>query len=185
VAGLPVRGRNAAGRAAACWLPVAPRLTPHGLRQTLMDRLDMPSKLKDERMGHIDGSVQARYSHITAEMRRQLLDGLTDLWDAALDQRLRSSDSSPVGVLDALLREHGSPASKFNGEPSERSVRDILRTAKSVIVSTGGELAAERADERALRLDDLVDRVEIVGRSGRVLGVVPVAEACVERTPSV
>jgi hypothetical protein len=71
--GVPVRGRNAAGRADACWLPVAPRLTPHGLRhthKTLMDGLDTPSKLKDERMGHIDGSVQARYSHITAEMRR-------------------------------------------------------------------------------------------------------------------
>jgi hypothetical protein len=90
-----------------------------------MDGLDTPSKLKDERMEHVDGSVQARYSHITADMRRQLLDGLTDLWDAALDQRLRYSGSSPVEVLDALLREHGSPASKFNGEPSERSVRDI------------------------------------------------------------
>jgi integrase len=80
--GVPVRGRNAAGRADACWLPVAPRLTPHGLRhthKTLMDGLDTPSKLKDERMGHVDGSVQARYSHITADMRRQLLDGLTDL----------------------------------------------------------------------------------------------------------
>jgi hypothetical protein len=39
------------------------------------------------------------------EMRGRLLDGLTDLWDTALDQRLSYSDSSPVGVLDALLRE--------------------------------------------------------------------------------
>lgn len=110
--GVPVRGRNAAGRADACWPPVAPRLTPHGLRhthKTLMDGLDTPSKLKDERMGHIDGSVQARYSHITADVRRQLLDGLTDLLDAALDQRLRYSGSSPVGVLDALLRERDRP----------------------------------------------------------------------------
>jgi hypothetical protein len=52
-------------------------------------------------------------------------------------------------------------------------------------VAAGGELAAERADERALRLDDLVDRIEIVGPSARVLGVVPVAEVCVELTPSV
>jgi len=61
--GVPVPGRNAAGRADACWLPIAPRLTPHGLRhthKTLMDGLDTPSKLKDERMGHIDGSEQAR-----------------------------------------------------------------------------------------------------------------------------
>ena len=106
--GVPVRGRNAAGRADACWLPVAPRLTPHGLRhthKTLMDGLDTPPKLKDEWMGHLDGSVQARYSHITTEMRCRLLDGLTDLWNAALDQRMSYSVSSPVGVLDALLRD--------------------------------------------------------------------------------
>jgi integrase len=108
VAGRAGAGQERTGPADACWLPVAPRLTPHGLRhthKTLMDGLDTPSKLKDERMEHVDGSVQARYSHITADMRRQLLDGLTDLWDAALDQRLRYSGSSPVGVLDALLRE--------------------------------------------------------------------------------
>ena len=70
-----------------------------------MDGLDTPPKLKDERMGHLDGSVQARYSHITAEMRCRLLDGLTDLWNAALDQRMSYSASSPVTVLDALLRQ--------------------------------------------------------------------------------
>jgi hypothetical protein len=61
------------------------------------------SKLMDERMGHEDGSVQARYSHITAVMRRQLLDGLTTLWVAALDARLALSPRSPVEVLDGLL----------------------------------------------------------------------------------
>jgi hypothetical protein len=40
--GVPVRGRNAAGRADACWLPIAPGLTPHGLRhshRTVMEEL--------------------------------------------------------------------------------------------------------------------------------------------------
>ena len=32
--GIPVRGRNAAGRADSCWLPIARGLTPHGLRHT-------------------------------------------------------------------------------------------------------------------------------------------------------
>jgi hypothetical protein len=50
----------------------------------------------------------ARYSHITAEMRWRLLEGLTDLWDAAFDQRMNYSVGSPVGVLDALLRERWS-----------------------------------------------------------------------------
>ena len=78
--GVPVRGRNAAGRADACWLPVASGLTPHGLRhshKTVMEALGTPSKLMDERMGHEDGSVQAVYSHITPQMRRRLVDGLT------------------------------------------------------------------------------------------------------------
>jgi integrase len=106
--GVPARGRNAAGRADACWVPLAPRLTPHGLRhthKTLMEELGTPGKLMDARMGHEDGSVQARYSHITATMRRLLLDGLTDLWHAALDARLALSSRSPVAVLDRLLIE--------------------------------------------------------------------------------
>lgn len=107
--GVPVRGRNALRRADSCWLPIAPRLTPHGLRhthKTLMDELDTPLKLKDERMGHEDGSVQARYSHITADMRRRLLDGLTELWLAALQERRRMSAESPVALLNALLKSH-------------------------------------------------------------------------------
>ncbi|GIH19170.1 tyrosine-type recombinase/integrase [Rugosimonospora africana] len=106
--GIPVRGRNAAGRAEACWAPIAPGLTPHGLRhtqKTLMDGLGIPAKLADERMGHEDGSVQARYSHVTADMRAQLLDGLTGLWHTALDARRALSPHSPVAVLDRLLRE--------------------------------------------------------------------------------
>jgi integrase len=106
--GIPVRGRNAAGRADACWLPIAPGLTPHGLRhthKTLMEELGIPSKLMDDRMGHEDGSVQARYSHITVAMRQQLLGGLTDLWTATLDARRALSSRSPVAALDRLLRE--------------------------------------------------------------------------------
>lgn len=77
-----------------CWLPIAAELTLHGLRhthKTLMDGLGTPAKLMDERMGHEDGSVQARYSHVTAGMRAQLMDGLTRMWNDALDQRRRIS----------------------------------------------------------------------------------------------
>ncbi|MEU3772016.1 LacI family DNA-binding transcriptional regulator [Streptomyces sp. NPDC032472] len=105
--GIPARGRGAAGRAEASWVPIAPGLTPHGLRhshKTMMDELRTPPKLMDERMGHEDGSVQARYSHITPEMRRELLRGLTEMWEGALAVRRRMSPGSPVAVLDALLR---------------------------------------------------------------------------------
>ncbi len=103
-----MRGRNAAGRADACWLPIAPGLTPHGLRhthKTVMEELGTPAKLMDERMGHEDGSVQARYSHVTVAMREQLLDGRTRLWATALDARRALSPGSPVAVLDRLLRQ--------------------------------------------------------------------------------
>lgn len=104
--GIPARGRNSAGRADVCWLPVAPGLTPHGLRhshKTFMEELGTSGKLMDERMGHEDGSVQATYSHITAAMRRQLLDGLTGLWEASLDARQTLAPGSPVPALDRLL----------------------------------------------------------------------------------
>jgi integrase len=104
--GVPVRGRQAAERADTCWLPVAPGLTPHGLRhthKTLMEELGTPAKLMDERMGHEDGSVQARYSHITPVMRQRLLDGLTEQWEAALDARRALAGHSPVLTLDRLL----------------------------------------------------------------------------------
>jgi hypothetical protein len=54
-------------------------------------------------MGHEDSSVQSRYSYVTAEMRRRLMDGLTSLWEAALDERRAMNSGSPVVVLDRLL----------------------------------------------------------------------------------
>jgi integrase len=111
--GVPVRGRGAAARADACWLPITPGLTPHGLRhshKTHMEELGVAGKLQDDRMGHEDRSVQARYSHITSAMRGALLDGLTGRWEAALDQRRAMSPGSPVDVLDRLLRARGREA---------------------------------------------------------------------------
>lgn len=114
--GIPARGRGAALRAQACWVAIAPGLTPHGLRhshKTLMRELGTPPKLMDERMGHEDGSVQARYDHITPSMRRRLMEGLTRLWEEALDARLAMRPTSPVAVLNALLRER---QEALNGE---------------------------------------------------------------------
>jgi hypothetical protein len=48
-----------------------------------MKELGVPPKLMDERMGHEDGSVQARYTHVTPAMRERLMGGLTELWQAA------------------------------------------------------------------------------------------------------
>jgi hypothetical protein len=69
-----------------------------------MEELGIPPKLMDERMGHEDGSVQARYSHITARMRSRLMDELTEQWEKSLEARLTMHPRSPVRALDALLR---------------------------------------------------------------------------------
>ncbi|SMC98945.1 tyrosine-type recombinase/integrase [Kibdelosporangium aridum] len=109
--GIPVRGRNASGRADACWVPIAPGLTPHGLRHTHKTRmrgLGTPPPLMDERLGHSDGTVQARYDHVTPEMRQQLMAGLTAEWEEALGQRKAMCPTSPVAVLDELLRSRPS-----------------------------------------------------------------------------
>jgi hypothetical protein len=69
-----------------------------------MEELGTPPKLMDERMGHEDGSVQARYTHVTAQMRQRLLDGLTARWQASLATRGARSPGSPVAALDELVR---------------------------------------------------------------------------------
>jgi hypothetical protein len=70
-----------------------------------MVELGTSATLMDNQMGHEDGSVQARYSHITSGMTQRLLDGPTELWVAALDARWATAAGSPVAVLDRLLRE--------------------------------------------------------------------------------
>ncbi|WP_432010122.1 LacI family DNA-binding transcriptional regulator [Streptomyces cucumeris] len=107
--GLPVRGRSSAGRAEACWVPIKSGLTRHGLRhghKVLMDELGTPKVLVDQRMGHIDTSVSANYSHVTTEMRVRLCEQLTEVWEAALSARLALCRTSAVPVLESLLREH-------------------------------------------------------------------------------
>jgi integrase len=106
--GVPVRGRNAAGRADSCWTAIARGLTPHGLRhtfRTLMVELGTPAVLMDAQMGHRDGSVQGVYSHVTPAMTERLMTGLTGLWEEALAARAMLSEGSPVAVLERLLRE--------------------------------------------------------------------------------
>ncbi|MFF6885482.1 LacI family DNA-binding transcriptional regulator [Streptomyces sp. NPDC012421] len=105
--GVPARGRGASQRADACWLPIAKGLTPHGLRhshRTLMEDLGTEKVLMDARMGHLDGSVSARYAHVTPGMRQRLLASLTDQWETALAARLALSPTSPVRALNDLLR---------------------------------------------------------------------------------
>lgn len=72
-----------------------------------MEDLGTEKVLMDERMGHIDGSVSARYAHVTPGMRRRLMLGLTEQWESALDARLAMCPTSPVHALNGLLRARG------------------------------------------------------------------------------
>jgi hypothetical protein len=73
--------------------------------KTLMVELGTSSKLVDSQVRHDDGSVQARYSHLTAGMRRRLMESLTETWKTALEARRRMADGSPVAALDRLPRK--------------------------------------------------------------------------------
>lgn len=105
--GVPVRGRNSQGRAEACWVPLVQGLTPHLLRhshKTVMVEMRTPEVLSHERLGHELGGMGGRYAHVTAPMRQELCEALTERWEAALDARLELNPRSPVTVLDDLLR---------------------------------------------------------------------------------
>ncbi|WP_086777053.1 LacI family DNA-binding transcriptional regulator [Streptomyces griseus] len=111
--GIPVRGRGASGRAEACWVPIKDELTRHGIRhghRTLMEELGTPKVLMDDRMGHEDGSVSAGYSHVTDTMRARLMEQLTEVWFASLDERLELHPRSAVPVLDRLLQQRANDA---------------------------------------------------------------------------
>ncbi|MEU0883652.1 LacI family DNA-binding transcriptional regulator [Lentzea sp. NPDC005914] len=126
--GVPARGRNASGRADSCWVPIAKGLTPHGLRhshKTLMRSVGTPPPLMDDRLGHLDGSVQARYDHVTQEMRARLLDELTAAWEKALDARIAMSPRSPVAALDELLRARARKLNELAKDDVRRATQGL------------------------------------------------------------
>jgi hypothetical protein len=82
-----------------------------------MEELGTPAPLMDERMGHTDGSVQARYSHVTDEMRKRLLRGLTEQRETALEARRSIALRSPIVTLDALLTGRSADRANRIGSP--------------------------------------------------------------------
>jgi integrase len=91
----------------ACWLPLRPGLTPHGLRhghQPWMDNAGIPYVLQSERMGHEVPGMRGTYAHPTPEMRAALLTALQQLWQDALAARAWLTPRSAVAILDDLLK---------------------------------------------------------------------------------
>ncbi|WP_207944359.1 hypothetical protein [Actinomadura rubrisoli] len=83
----------------------------------MLERDGIPPVLIDERMGHEDGSVQRRYTHVIAKMREH---ELTGQWEQSLAARLAMAPGSPVAALDELLRARS--LAKEMGRPQGRPI---------------------------------------------------------------
>lgn len=89
------------------WLPVARGLTPHGLRHSLrtwMEESGVPHVLAEAQLRHELGGIDV-YRHVTDGMRAEYRDKLQGAWDEALQRRGELHPTSPVRVVDALLRQ--------------------------------------------------------------------------------
>jgi len=109
--GMLLKHRGADRRAEWGWLPVARGLTPHGLRhsmRTKMEELGVPHVFAELQLRHEQPDV---YRHVTDAMRDEYRGRLQEAWDEAVARRGEMHSASPVGVVDALLREHSDRAS--------------------------------------------------------------------------
>lgn len=94
--------------AVASWLPILPDATPHDLRhshKTWMIDDGIPEVAQFERLGHKLTGIREIYSHVTAEFRDRILDGLERRMTRALKARARKGPSA-VPVLQELLELH-------------------------------------------------------------------------------
>jgi integrase len=114
------------------WLPVLPRLTPHGLRhghQTWMEEAGINDLLRSERMGHEVPGMRGVYGHVSPAMRAELTADLQERWEQSLRERMRLSPRSIVPALDALLaaeanragQDHSHLAPRIGQEPGTRN----------------------------------------------------------------
>jgi integrase len=90
----------------ACWLPIKPRLTVHGLRhghKTWMAEDGIPDILAEQRLGHEVPGMRGLYAHASARMRDDLKQALQARWEDSLRERAAICPRSPMPLLDVLL----------------------------------------------------------------------------------
>ena len=100
----------------ACWLPIKPGLTPHGLRhshKTWMAEDGIPEILAEQRLGHEVPGMRGLYAHASDRMRDDLKEALQARWEDSLQARAAINEHSPVPLLDELL----APARATTREP--------------------------------------------------------------------
>lgn len=104
------------GTSLACWLPIRPGLTPHGLRhghKTWMAEDGIPEILQALRLGHTVPGMRGVYTHVSDTMRAGLKDALQARWEASLRDRAAIAPHSPVPLLDGLLAPHRETSGKL------------------------------------------------------------------------
>ncbi|MCW2908782.1 MAG: LacI family transcriptional regulator, partial [Actinomycetia bacterium] len=90
----------------ACWLPIKPGLTVHGLRhghKTWMAEDGIPEILAEQRLGHQVPGMRGLYTHASDRMRDDLKHALQTRWEDSLRARAAIAPRSPVPLLDELL----------------------------------------------------------------------------------
>jgi hypothetical protein len=90
----------------ACWLPIRPGLTVHGLRhghKTWMAEDGIPEILAEQRLGHQVPGIRGLYAHASDRMRSDLKHALQVRWEDSLRARAAICPHSPVPLLDELL----------------------------------------------------------------------------------
>lgn len=135
------RGIKALSDAAlpACWLPVKPGLTPHGLRhshKTWMTEDGIPEILAEQRLGHEIPGMRGLYTHVSDRMRQDLTAALQARWEDSLRARAALSPHSPLPLLDTLLAPHRAPADPAqapSAEPTAIHSRSQTHSQKKMI----------------------------------------------------
>jgi hypothetical protein len=90
----------------ACWLPIKPGLTAHGLRhshKTWMAEDGIPEILAEQRLGHQVPGMRGLYAHASDRMRDDLKQTLQARWQEALQDRAAINEHSSVPLLNQLL----------------------------------------------------------------------------------
>jgi hypothetical protein len=90
----------------ACWLPIKPGLSPHGLRhshKTWMAEDGIPEILAEQRLGHEVPGMRGLCAHASDRMRADLKAALQARWEDSLRVRAAIASHSPVPLLDKLL----------------------------------------------------------------------------------
>jgi integrase len=125
----------------ACWLPIRPGLTPHGLRhshKTWMAEEGIPEILAEQRLGHQVPGMRGLYAHASDRMRDELKAALQARWEDSLADRAALDPHSPVPLLDQLL----APMRSNTRQPAHQTAPRLARQPPLTLV--GRENSGEK-----------------------------------------